>query len=647
MVLRRQKDPFSIAGSLPNRSFRIQNSNVSEPILESDGSAPVYLTRNLPSYAVRIWLGVIVTAFLLLFARTAYLQLVAGSRMRLLADGNRIRVLDILSPRGKLLDRYGQALVRNEPNLQISVVPIDLPRKPKEQSALAGQLAALLGKPAEEMSAMLEALDERSYQPVTIAEDLRHEQAIQVAVLSSRLPAIRLDESVRRQYITNGAESLSHLLGYLGKIDPGELEQKQSLGYRMNDTIGKAGLELALENELRGRKGREQIEVDATGRQKELIAHEPPVSGDDVYLTIDLEAQRELERVLLDTLRSNGLWRGAAVVMDPRSGEILAQVSLPAYDNNAFARGITSAELDTLVNDVNRPLFNRAIQGTYPPGSTIKPIVAAAGLQEGIINQHTTFLSVGGIRVNQWFFPDWKSGGHGPTNVTFALAESVNTYFYYIGGGYGEFQGLGVDRLDTYLRQAGLGQALGIELVGESAGLVPTPEWKKQTIGEPWYIGDTYHLSIGQGDLLVTPLQIAGVTAVVANGGTLYRPRLVRELRPPNVLTGVLRLPVPVRSAIFSPDSLAIIRLGLRAAVRTGSARSLNTLPIPVAGKTGTAQWSKTANNHAWFTGFAPADDPQIVITVIVEEGGEGSAVAVPVAAKFFMWWENARYTSL
>ena len=292
-----------------------------------------------------------------------------------------------------------------------------------------------------------------------------------------------------------------------------------------------------------------------------------------------------------------------------------------------------------MLNDPDRPLYNRSMGGEFPSGSTIKPVISAAALQEGIITESTTFLSNGGLRIDKWFFPDWKAGGHGMTNVRKAIAESVNTFFYIIGGGYEGTTGLGVDRLAKYFKLFGLGSQTGIDLPGEVDGFVPSKEWKETTKKENWYIGDTYHLAIGQGDLNVTPLQVANYTAYFANGGKLLVPHLVKEIRPSGSQVGT---PVPVkiiRSGIVNPAYVQIVREGMRQTVVAGSARSLQQVPVPMAGKTGTAQWSTKKDPHAWFTGFAPYDDPTIVITILVEEGKEGSTIAVPIAREVLQWY--------
>ncbi|MFH1610932.1 MAG: penicillin-binding transpeptidase domain-containing protein, partial [Patescibacteria group bacterium] len=320
--------------------------------------------------------------------------------------------------------------------------------------------------------------------------------------------------------------------------------------------------------------------------------------------------------------------------------EILAMVSCPTYDNNYFTNTLkNSEEITQLITNEKQPLFNRAIQGEYPPGSIFKLVVGAAGLEEGIINRNTRFLSVGGISIGQWFFPDWKGGGHGSTDITKAIAESVNTFFYYTGGGYqDEFGGLGLNRITDYAERFGYGKEQNIDLPGEAKGFLPDQIWKQEVTGRPWYIGDTYHLSIGQGDIIVTPLQIASVTSYFANNGVLYKPHLVKE-RIDYRNTKYEVKPEIIKKDIIGQNHTDSIRQGLRDAVIYGSAVYLSDLPVVVAGKTGTAQVGGDKEAHAWFTGFAPYDNPNIVITVLVENGEEGSRIAVPVAKEVLRWY--------
>ncbi len=328
-------------------------------------------------------------------------------------------------------------------------------------------------------------------------------------------------------------------------------------------------------------------------------------------------------------------------MLDPSTGEIISMVSLPDFDNNKFAQGISIEDYNNLIEDENMPLFNRSIKGEYPSGSTIKTIVAAGALEDGLITDKTGFMSTGGLLLyDRWFFPDWSAGGHGWTNVYRAISWSVNTFFYIIGGGYEDFEGLGVEGLKKYYNLFGLGERTGLDLLGEKSGLVPDPAWKMKYKNEQWYIGDTYHMAIGQGDVLVTPLQVANFTSVFANGGQLLKPHLVKEIIS-NDGTKEFVDPTLIREKFISSENINIVRTGMRQAVTDGSAQYLANLAIPVAGKTGTAQWRSDKENHAWFTGFAPYNNPEVVITVLVEEGGEGSQVSVPITHDILNWYFN------
>ncbi|PIX92231.1 hypothetical protein COZ26_02965, partial [Candidatus Kuenenbacteria bacterium CG_4_10_14_3_um_filter_39_14] len=365
-------------------------------------------------------------------------------------------------------------------------------------------------------------------------------------------------------------------------------------------------------------------------------------------LTIDAELQKKLSQSLANAIKNSPASQaGVAIALDPQSGEILSLVSLPGFDNNFFSAGITEDAYQNYLTDQRKPLFNRTVAGTYPPGSIFKPLVALAALEQGIINEHKTFLSTGGLQIGDWFFPDWKYGGHGRVNVISAIANSVNTFFYYIGGGYHDFIGLGVQKITDFARQFYLSKTLGIDLPGEAAGFLPSKDWKEKTKQESWYIGDTYHLAIGQGDILVTPLQVASYTAFFANGGTLYQPHLLKEIINADGLknehNSINNQEYVLAKNLASDENIDIIRRALRATVTSGSAQSLQSLPVAVAGKTGTAQVGADKESHAWFTGFAPYDSPRIVITILLENGGEGSAVAVPVFKEVVEWYFNEK----
>lgn len=584
---------------------------------------------------------VLLLFFCFILIRAGWLQISRGSYYYELAEGNRIRVERVEAKRGVIYDRFGHPLVRNSANFLLYLVSADLPKDKIEQEKNIQKLGEYLAevKPDEILDSLAEVKpgSPESYQPLFIADNIDYEKAIELILAADNMPGVILTNKTRREYNLSSL-SLSHLLGYTGKINETELI-KFGQEYSPIDYIGKTGVENFWENEMKGVNGKKQIEVDALGKEKKVINQEQGEDGHNLVLSVDILLQKKLEESVIKALNKLQLNKACAIALDPNSGEILAMVSLPSYNNNDFAVGLTQAEYQKIAEQPDQPLFNRCISGEYPSGSVIKPVIAAAALQEKIINEKTTFLSVGGIKIDQWFFPDWKTGGHGLVNVRRALAESVNTFFYYIGGGYKDFGGLGLERMVRYEKLFGLDTQTGVDLLGEASGFLPTEEWKLETKGEKWYIGDTYHLSIGQGDILVTPLQVAGYTAVFANGGSLFRPHLIRQiLNSQDKIIGQVDKKA-VRSDFIRAKNIEIVRQGLRQTVTAGSAPSLQNVIVPVAGKTGTAQWSTTKPPHAWFTGFAPYDNPEIVITILIEQGGEGSVTAVPIAEEVLNWY--------
>lgn len=591
------------------------------------------------------YLLIFITFFiLLLVGRIAWLQVAKGDYYYSLAEGNRIRIERIEPKRGIIYDKNNIPLVRNVANFLLYFVPADLPKDQEEKNSLLEGLSNLLNITLEEINQKLSTIKPRSlesYQPMFIADNIEYETAMEIYIKSKEMPGVFLSNKTRREY-NLFCSSLSHVLGYIGKIDVSELK-KYGDEYQQIDYIGKTGLEYFWENELKGVSGKKQIEVDALGKEKKIMGTTMAEDGHNLILSLDIELQKKLEDTITDFLEKSSASKASAIIMNPQNGEILSLVSIPAYNNNFFARGIKQEEYSALINNPDNPLFNRSIGGEFPSGSTVKPIIAAAALEEKVISENTSFLSSGGLRISQWFFPDWRSGGHGVTDVRKAIAQSVNTFFYIIGGGYEDFQGLGVDRIIKYAKLFGLSEQTGIDLPGEASGFLPSKEWKEETKGEAWYIGNTYHLSIGQGDLLATPLQVAQYTSYFANGGKLYRPHLVTDILNSNDELLKKVDPELLRENIIDPYNLYIIKGGMRQAVVSGSAQSLNQVPVEVAGKTGTAQWSSKKENHAWFTGFAPYNNAELVITVLIEEGGEGSVAAVPIAKEVLTWYFSGR----
>ncbi len=670
-------DPFSIQegrfrfGELKDSVYY---SDWTEESFLSDSGQKEMVTRSFNFGKLKYLSLIAVAIIMILGSRAAWLQVVKSEHYYLLSEDNRLRAEVIEPKRGIIYDRNLQPLVRNKANFVLYLRPIDLPRDELARDELIREIGAVLaGEAAVPLQAEIlssssknlqlvsdnnyfykikEALAKvkigslESYQPLFVQDNIDYEIAMRVNLELPNWPGVFLTNKIRREYLAAGpsgpeisaSSSLSHILGYTGKINDRELK---SLGpkYSLIDYVGKVGLEYYWEKELKGETGRKSIEVDALGRQKKIVSETPAQDGYNLQLALDLDLQQKTEEVLQRHLEKNKLERASIIIINPQNGEILSLVSWPAYDNNAFARGISQAEYTVLLEDVNQPMFNRAISGEFPSGSTIKPIFAAGALQEGVITEKTSFLSTGGLRIGQWVFPDWRAGGHGITDVRRAIAFSVNTFFYYIGGGYGDFTGLGLDGLVKYARLFGLGSPTGIDLSGEGKGLVPTREWKAEVKKEPWYIGDTYHVSIGQGNVLTTPLQVANYTAALANGGTLYKPRLVtRILDSQNNLVREIK-PEIIHKDFIDARNIEIVREGMRQTVTIGSGRYLASLPVTSAGKTGTAQWSSKKNTHAWYIGFAPYDNPELAITVLLEEGGEGSAVSVPIVYEIFNWY--------
>lgn len=578
---------------------------------------------------------------LIILARVGWLQIIKGKYYYDLAEGNRIRIERIESKRGIIYDKNHQPLMRNVANFLLYFIPADLPKNKEERENIIKRAAEILGVLSyDDIKNILEKIklgSLESYQPLFVIDNIEYEKAMLLYLESDKMPGVYLSNKTRREYDLSSS-SLSHILGYTGKINEKELT-KINGDYLPIDYIGKVGMENFWEKELKGANGKKQIEVDALGKEKKIINQIIGEDGHNLVLSLDINLQKKLEEVIIDKLKKTNASKACGIVLNPNNGEILAMVSIPSYNNNSFAKGISQKEYQELIDHPDHPLFNRCISGEFPPGSTIKPIMSVVALEEKVINENTSFLSNGGLRVGEWFFPDWKAGGHGTTNVRKAIAESVNTFFYYIGGGFNDFVGLGVDRIVKYAKLFGLGEQTGIDLINEAKGFLPSKEWKKTTKGERWYIGDTYHLSIGQGDISVTPLQVANYTATFANGGSLYQPHFVTQ-----ILTGDDKIINQVnskliKSNIVSKENIKIVREGMRQTVVAGSARSLQSVPVAVAGKTGTAQWSSNKPTHAWFTGFAPYDNPQIVITILVESGGEGSSVAVPIVNEVLTWY--------
>ena len=601
------------------------------------------------------WLKV---SLLVIFAglcfRLGHLQIIQGSNFRQLSDNNRIREQTLLAPRGLIKDRNGQTIAQNTASFNLVAIPFDLPKDTLGDEV--HNLAQDFSLSEQDLTDKLKNVDRQSFEPVVLAQNLTQDQSILFATKSGDFYGFQIQQVPIRQY--PDALAFAHVLGYTGLVSQSDLQHLDKSKYDANDFTGKLGVEASYENYLHGTNGQNLVEVDSSGGILDVLGTSDPVPGDVLVLNIDAGLQKELYHALTDNYPAR---KAAAVALDPRNGQVLALVSVPGFDNNQFAQGISQAQYQALLNDKSLPLFDRAIAGTYPPGSTVKPMVATAALQTGVINEHTVVNDNGVLYIPNQFDPSvkyafrgWKPGGLGAMNVRSAIALSSDIFFYTVAGGYPGSQvpqGLGAQALADFYRKFNLGNLTGIDLGGEKPGLVPDPEWKANfykgnAILSQWYLGDTYHLGIGQGDLLVTPLQDAEWTAIIANNGVGYKPQIAQKVLDNNGKVVWQSKPEVLVSNIASPENFKIVQEGMRQTVLTGTAKPLNTLPITSAGKTGTSQFdgSDPTRTHAWFTAYAPYENPQIVITVLVEAGGEGNEAAEPVVKTALQWWAENRY---
>jgi penicillin-binding protein 2 len=580
--------------------------------------------------------GIILVSFTLLFmGKAAHLQIVQGEHYLNLAQNNRQDTSLLVPARGAIYDRWGKELATNEPTFTMTMKIADLPETDGERNAQIESIATLSGLVRTDIDLLISEYASRPFDAVPVKEHLSYERAMRLAIELSSIPAFELVSQTKRVYASS-ATSLSHVLGYTGLVSPRDLDGLDN-SYRLIDQIGKLGVEYEAEDLLRGIPGQLVYEVDARGNRQSIVSRTEPITGADISLGIDLEFQKFTEKALQETLDRVGATKGSVVAIDPSTGAVRAMVSLPTYDSNLFVGGISADQYQDLIEDTDQPLFPRAMAGEYPSGSTFKPFVAYAALSEGIVNENTSFLSTGGLGISQWFFPDWKSGGHGITDVRKAIAESVNTYFYIIGGGFDTITGLGVKRINANAQKFGFGSTTGIDLPGESDGFLPTKAWKQEAKGERWYVGDTYHLAIGQGDFLTTPLQMAVATSVIANGGYLFEPYVIETVDGFGAVDFTKGSMTPIDD--LDKYAIEVVREGMRQTVSIGSARSLSSLKYKIAGKTGTAQTPGNQPYHSWFTGFAPYEDPNLALTVLVDHGGESNDAAVPLAKEIYNWW--------
>jgi penicillin-binding protein 2 len=568
--------------------------------------------------------------FMLLLTRLYYLQVIQGAEYRLLSENNRTRLQDLLPARGRISDREGRILVNNFPAFDLAVIREDV----KDMGLLTLRLSRLLSVPVEEIKASLDAArTQPAFNPVRIRHDLERPELVALETHRYELSGAVIDIRPGRAYLNGGLAA--HVIGHLGEVSPEQLKLKAYGGSHIGDLIGRNGLEKEFERVLRGGRGWRVVEADASGRVLQVIRQVSPSPGGNLILTLDARLQQAAEEALKDKA-------GAIVALDPKTGEVLAMASSPAFNQKDFVRGVTREQWQTLVADPLNPMENRAISGQYMPGSTFKIVLAVAGLEEGLITPETAVFCNGGYPFGNRVFRCWKKGGHGSISLHRALVESCDVYFYDLG------RRLGVDRIARYAKLLGLGEETGIELSNEKAGLIPTREWKKQRFNVPWMDGETLSVAIGQGYDQVTPLQMARMLAAVVNGGTLYRPYLVKKVTDLENRVVATYGPKVERQLPFKLENLQLVVDALTGVVQEpgGTGRQAQVTGVTVGGKTGTAQVVPSSvykgyteatipylyRDHAWFLAFAPREDPRIVVVAIAEHAGHGGSIAAPMA---------------
>jgi len=562
---------------------------------------------------------VILLLFLALAARLWYLQIARGDDFREDAAANQHRRIPLRAPRGVIVDRHGVLLAANRPRLALYATP-DVAKN----QVVLGRLAALLHMTPDEIEQTITEVQQNPYDPVRIALDVPMATVTQIEENKPFLPGVSTQPEPVRWYPRG--ELAAHLIGTMGRINTSEWSAHKSQGYFNDDFLGKSGVESAYESYLRGAPGGTDVQIDAHGRTVRTLNSQDAAPGGTVTLTLDAPTQAAGERVFKEHD-----FIGAAVALDPRTGAVLAMVSAPTFDPDKFATGITAKDWDPLNKSAAHPLLNRAIKAMYPPGSTFKPVVAAAGWETGVITSSSGVYCPGSFHLGRARFGCWET--HGATDFTKAIAQSCDVFFYVYG------QKIGPDRLSDYSKQFGLAEKTGIDLGGEDIGSIPSPAWKAKRFHklgpafDQWYGGDTLHMSIGQGDVLTTPLQLARVAATFANGGNVLKPYVVAKITGGTAGGTLYRsAPAIVRHVRVSVAHMEIVRRAMRVTVTNGTGKVVNFKGVTVAAKTGSAQTHGSAKTHGLFICFAPYNHPTIAIAAIVEHGGHGGDTAGKVA---------------
>ena len=584
----------------------------------------------------------VVAAFALLAVRLFHLQVLGGEEYRRLSEANSIRLESIDAPRGLIFDRNGELMVDNRPAFDVSIIPRDAKPVDRTIEKLALRMEAPSAELTEKILAHRRAA---SYKPVLLRRDIGRKTLAAIEVHRYDLPGVVINVNPRRHYIQE--QSAAHMLGYLGEISNEELSSGKCPDCRPGDFVGKFGVEKTHDSQLRGERGGRQVEVNAKGQVVRVLQTVDAKPGMNLFLTIDRRLQQKAEALLSGSA-------GAAVAVDPNTGEILAMASSPSFDQNDFVSGMTYDQWEALISNPDHPMENKAVQGEYPPASTYKIVTAIAGLEEGVIDENTTFYCPGYLAFGNRVYRCWKKGGHGKLAVIRALAESCDVFFYQVG------QKVGVDRLAVYANFLGLGNRTGVALDHEADGLIPTASWKRKKTGIPWQPGENLSIAIGQGFNLVTPIQMVNLIAAVGKDGLRYRPLILKRIETARGEVVHKASPQELGHAEFSEQTVALVRRGLWETVNTvgGTAYRSRLKGVDMSGKTGTAQVvgrkddeadkddgevADHLKDHAWFVAFAPSQNPQIAVAVIVEHGEHGSSTAAPIAKQMIKTYLDRR----
>ncbi len=563
--------------------------------------------------------GLIVVIVAILISRIGYLQVYEGDYYARLADGNRIRLIPAMAPRGTFYDRNGEILVTNRPGFTVSLLPLTAPIS----EDVVARLSALLHVPVSDIQTKIKA--HSGFDPIRIKNDVGPEILTIIEEQKSSYPGVVIEVQPIRNYLYK--EQAAHTFGYVSEINDEELEKRKDEGYKTGDIIGKFGLERVYDQELRGRNGGEQGEVDVTGKPVQILGRKDPIPGNDLVLTIDEHIQAVAEKAVDDQLKIVGAKAAAAVVMNPQTGEVLALVSRPAFDPNLFAHGISEKDWKKINENPYYPMDNKAITGEYPPGSTFKIVTGTAALTEGKVTPSEKIFDSG----HYWIGDKGNSEGEalGWIDFTEAMAHSDNVYFYEMG------YRLGIDTLERYARMFGLGAKTGINLPYEAEGLVANRRYKEKVFKDDWYISETLDAAIGQGFNLVTPIQAAMVMGEIAANGKRFQPYLVQRIVGPDGKTVKSFSPVLLSKLDVDPSVIRLVQIGLRDVTKYGTASTVfgANFPVDIAGKTGTAE-NPHGRDHGWFVAYGPFSDPNVVVAVVVEQGGYGSQSAAPIGKK-------------